>query len=345
MKNKFVLLISALALPATAAATVTIDYVTVADAGNAADSTGYGAVAYAYRISRNETSIGQYAAFLNAVASTDTYGLYNVGMSSSLVNGISQSGTPGNYSYSVAQGSANRPIAYVTWLDGARFCNWLHNGQPTGLQSTSTTEDGAYTLNGATWGVVGRNTGATVWIPSESEWYKAAYYDPNKGGAGVAGYWSYPTHSDFLAGNSIGTPHSANYFDGDYVQSGNAGLPASHATTDGGAYGANSASPYGTNDQGGNLWEFWDSDQPGGQPGLRGGSFAPDDTYLSSSFRAPGAAGGEANNIGFRVATVAAVPEPATSLLGVLAGIMLLRRRRKEFGSRLILAGPVPVNC
>ena len=46
----------------------------VGNAGNAADpATGYGAVGYAYRIAKNETTIGQYAEFLNAVAKTDTY--------------------------------------------------------------------------------------------------------------------------------------------------------------------------------------------------------------------------------------------------------------------------------
>lgn len=317
-------------LIASASASVTIDWVTVGNAGNAADVTSYGAVAYDYRISRNETTIEQYAAFLNSVATTDTYGLYNTGMASSLVNGISRSGSPGSYIYTIAPGSANRPIAFVNWYDAARFCNWLHNGQPTGLQTTSTTEDGAYTLNGATFGWFTRNAAASVWIPNESEWYKAAYYDPNKGGAGVAGYWSYPTLSDFLSGNTIGTPNSANYFDGDYTQSGDSLLPTSHATTDGGAYGANSASFYGTNDQGGNVWEFWDSDQTGGQPGLRGGSFAPNDTFLASSFRSAGGETAEANNLGFRVASLAAVPEPNALILSMLAsGVLMIRRHRK----------------
>lgn len=312
----------------SAKATVTIDYVTVGNRGNAADATGYGAVGYDYRISRNETTIGQYAEFLNAVASTDTYNLYNAGMNSSLVNGISRSGSSGSYSYTVAAGSANRPIAFVNFFDAARFCNWLHNGQPTGGQTASTTEDGSYTLNGTNFGWFTRNAAAKVWIPSESEWYKAAYYDPNKGGIGIGGYWSYPTSSDSLAGNSIGVAHSANYYDGDYVQSGNSGVPGIHATTDGGAYGANSASPYGTNDQGGNVWEFWESDQSGGQPGLRGGSFAPSDTFLASSFQAPGGENAEANNIGFRVASVAPVPEASTALLGLLGLFSFLRRKR-----------------
>jgi len=59
---------------------VTIDMVTVGDPSNAADTTGYGAVAYEYQIGKYHVTIGQYTAFLNAVAVTDTYSLYNANM-------------------------------------------------------------------------------------------------------------------------------------------------------------------------------------------------------------------------------------------------------------------------
>ncbi|MEO5915448.1 MAG: hypothetical protein ABIS50_14535 [Luteolibacter sp.] len=55
-------------------AVVNIDYVTVGNPGNVADSTGYGAVGYEYQISKNETTISQYTAFLNAAATTDPNG-------------------------------------------------------------------------------------------------------------------------------------------------------------------------------------------------------------------------------------------------------------------------------
>ncbi|MCX6873950.1 MAG: hypothetical protein NTW21_09095 [Verrucomicrobia bacterium] len=54
--------------------------------GNSAGGSGCGSVGYAYRISMNETTISQYAEFLNAVAKTDPYGLpitrYGPGLSS-----------------------------------------------------------------------------------------------------------------------------------------------------------------------------------------------------------------------------------------------------------------------
>jgi formylglycine-generating enzyme required for sulfatase activity len=38
---------------------------------------------------------------------------------------------------------ADRPVNYVSWGDAARFANWLHNGQPSGAQDLTTTEEGA----------------------------------------------------------------------------------------------------------------------------------------------------------------------------------------------------------
>ena len=120
--------------------------------------------------------------------------------------GISQSGSPGSYSYSVTGSNpqaANCPVFDVTWGDAARFCNWLQNGQPTsGTEAAGTTETGAYTLNGdmITRHGMHATRAATYFIPSENEWYKAAYY---KGGGTNAGYWTYPTQSNTAPGNSL----------------------------------------------------------------------------------------------------------------------------------------------
>jgi formylglycine-generating enzyme required for sulfatase activity len=141
-------LVCLLAAPAGA---VSIDMVTVGNAGNANDIGGglIGAVAYDYQIGKYDVTIGQYTSFLNAVAKTDTYSLYNSSMGTNgNIAGISQSGSSGNYSYSVI-GSADRPITYVNWFDAARFANWMANGQPTGAQTDTTTENGAYALSGA----------------------------------------------------------------------------------------------------------------------------------------------------------------------------------------------------
>ena len=109
-----------LAAPA-GAAPITYQQVTVGNAGNANDTGAglIGAVAYDYQIGKYDVTIGQYTAFLNAVAATDTNSLYNSSMGTDgNIAGISQTGGSGSYTYSVL-GSANRPITYVSQGDCA----------------------------------------------------------------------------------------------------------------------------------------------------------------------------------------------------------------------------------
>ena len=171
-----ILTVGLLLVPGMASAEVTFDWVTVGDPGNAADTTGYGAVADVYRISAHETTNAQYAEFLNAKAASDTLDLYSPNMGSGF-GGITRSGSSGSYTYSPIAGRENMPVNYVSFFDSTRFTNWLHNGQGSG-----DTETGAYTLLGGTalpsnGLTLTRNAGATLFVPSEDEWYKAAYYD------------------------------------------------------------------------------------------------------------------------------------------------------------------------
>jgi hypothetical protein len=88
----------------------------VGDPGNACDTQPqgcFGAVSYEYRISKYETTNAQYAEFLNAVADTDAYGLYNPQMDSpgsGYHGGITRSGTPGSYTYSAITGREYMPV-------------------------------------------------------------------------------------------------------------------------------------------------------------------------------------------------------------------------------------------
>src|SRR5262245_19671973 len=109
---------------------------------------------------------------------------------------ISRSGVSGSYVYSVGA-NANKPVTYVSWFDAARFVNWMQNGQPTGAPGLGTTESGTYNLNGAITGVgFTRNPGAVYSIPTDAEWYKAAYHQPANQGGDVDDYWLYPTRSN-----------------------------------------------------------------------------------------------------------------------------------------------------
>ena len=259
-----------------------ISFVTVGDPGNPCDATGFGAVSTSYRIGMYEVTNGQYTAFLNAVAATDTVGLYSAQMS------ILRSGSPGTYTYSTQE--ENKPVTHVTWYDALRFTNWLANGQPTGAQGPSTTEDGAYTFTGPTT-VGGRNPGARVFLPNQDEWYKAAYFT---GGPG-AGYRDFPTQGAAPPSPSppADIPDAANYDD------------AVGGVTDVGAYPA-SAGHYGTFDQAGNVWE-WIEDAAGSERGLRGGSWNDYDLLLNASYSDAQDPGLELEFVGFRVT---AIPAP-----------------------------------
>jgi sulfatase modifying factor 1 len=331
---------------APAGAGITYDMVTVGNAGNANDTggTGNGSVAYDYQIGKYDVTIGQYTAFLNAVAATDTNSLYNPSMGTHLnIAGISQTGGSGSYTYSVL-GSANRPITYVSWFDAARFSNWMANGQPTGAQTSATTENGAYNVNGAINGnavaknATNPNTGAapTFYIPTENEWYKAAYYSPTLN-SGSGGYYAYATQSNTAPGNVVGSAaNQANYNNGVFSVTQSSSYDNNqNYLTDVGAF-SGSGSFYGTFDQSGNVSQWNDLDGAAGSSrGLRGGVWDSNAFYVSSSGSLSYDPSDELNNLGFRLASPVAsgVPEidpnGLSAALGLLAaGLGLLERRR-----------------
>ena len=327
-----VALLPSLAVPARA---VTIDWVTVGDPGNTADTTGSpnpaGAVATSFQIMKYEWTNSQYTDFLNSVAVTDTYSLYNANMGSNARGGITQSGASGSYTYAAKSDMGDKPVNYVSWFDAARVSNWLMNGGT----SSSSTETGAYTLiGGQTSGnAPAVNSGATFYVPTEDQWYKAAYY---KGGSTNAGYWDYATQSDtdptaVTAGSTgIGSSGSTGNF-ANFNQAADWNGRDGNVTTVGTNGGA---SAYGAFDMSGNVFEWNDlTGAAGSSRGVRGGVWGSDAFSLSSSGRNTISPSGEDFLMGFRLAAPVAVPEPSTwaSLLGGLAcGGSFVFRRRKQ---------------
>lgn len=293
----------------------------VAQPGNRPDTTGYGSVARPFWIGKFEVTIGQYCDFLNAVAADDPHGVYDPAMGSVLNSaGIARSGSGGAYSYAPidnAGDSSRRPITYVSWFDVARFANWMANGQPSGSQGPSTTENGAYDLAGATSGPavprnrINPNRGGepTFHIPTENQWYKAAYFGPrlnrNKGG-----YYRYATASDTAPGNQPGNaPNMANYID-DYSGTYFYAVPQARYIDLGQNYlfdvGVYSASPshYGTFDQSGSVYN-WNDLEATASPsrGLRGGFFFAGAASIQSVTFAQVSPRREGADAGFRLAS------------------------------------------
>jgi len=316
-----------------------LEFVTVGDPGNVADTvlsgdgtTLFGAVSYTYRMGKYDVTCAQYAQFLNAVArSSDPYGLYDANMQfvatgSPTATGcgiVRSASTP--YTYSVIAGCDNFPVNYVNWGDAARFANWLQNGQPVGAEGPGTTETGAYTLNGATSSTdlhyVNRNPGAGYFLPTENEWYKAAYY---KGGGANAGYWLYPTRSDLTPSNapsSAGT-NNANFRVGTFY------TDLRNFLTPVGLFAA-SPRPYSTYDQGGNVFQLNETkfalvSGAFADCGVRGGSFNTLASGLTSAQQYEIDVATDASDVGFRIG--AAVGEPSSfALLLLAAGGVLVR--------------------
>ena len=271
------------------ASPISMDMVTVGNPGNAVDSAdGYGAVGYTYKIGTYDVTLAQYTAFLNAVAKTDTYGLYNTNLATNLnVAGISRTGSPGSYSYAV-MGDGQRPVTYVTWYNAVRFTNWLTDGN---------TETGAYAITngGSNSGTVAvptptqrsalsHSSSASWYLPDENEWYKAAYYDPSLTGANK--YWFYPTRSNTPPSSDPppGGTNSANYFgpNGYVLTQSTTNSSTQNYLTDVGAY-IGSPSAYGTFDQGGDVFQWNDLDPTFASSvrGYRGGSFFGDSFFLT----------------------------------------------------------------
>jgi formylglycine-generating enzyme required for sulfatase activity len=273
----------------------TIDFVGIGNPGNSYDTTGYGGVAYAYRI-------GKYTISQNQIDAATRNGLQNV--------------TAGAW-------SGDQPAANISWYEAAAYVNWLNTSQGYQPAYNLTFTNGSWSM--ALWPTTPDSTGNVAWtnggtnlyrnancvyfLPSENEWYKAAYYDPAKNG-GSGGYWLYPTGSDSAPTPvASGTNSGTAVYDQLYY---NGSGPAS-------VFQAGGLSPYGTMGQGGNLWQWaetpWrtsNSDTQGARV-FRGGGWYNSAGDLLSAYRYYNYGSFpdyEADGFGFRVARKATLPPP-----------------------------------
>jgi formylglycine-generating enzyme len=314
----FLVLLSGLCVEVRA---VTIAWSPVGNPGNAADITDgdeytdglqtFGAVGYTYRIGTYDITTTQYVEFLNSKdpGGLNALNLYSLNMSNAVTYNFSN---PFGSKYGVVPSNGNHPIHDVSWYSAVRFANWVNNGQ-----GNADTESGSYTLLGGTAvpsngnGII-RNASARVVLPSEDEWYKAAYYNSS-----TAFYFLYATSSNARPNASAPTSlaNSANYAN------------ALHGLSDVGAFTV-TTSPYGAFDMNGNAFQWNEGLMFGHLRAFRGGEFDSGESNLRSSYRFAIDPSGSFSGLSFRLAMV---PEPSTLALGLIAafGGYFLARARK----------------
>ena len=286
-----------------------MEFVTIGNPGNANDTTGVpspaGAVGYTYDIGKFEVSADMITKF-NASQSLQIF-MHSTG--------------------------PNKPATSISWNRAARFVNWLNTSTGNHVAYKFTTSgdndnidlwasgDAGYDVNNKY-----RNSSAKYVLPSYNEWYKAAYYDPNK--TGGAGYWDYGTGSD-----SVPTKTSGGTLAGTAVY----GTPSGPADVT----NAGGLSPYGVMGMVGNAWEWDESSSDllnssgASKRGQNGGSWFFSNN-LSSSGRFVGPDPNSWNNqvTGFRVASLnsdppPAVPEPSMMVIGMVFGLGGLAAKRR----------------
>jgi formylglycine-generating enzyme len=291
----------------------TIDFVTIGDPGNANDSgttglysTPYGGVGYEFRMGTYEISEDM----------------------------INKANTLGGLLITKDTRGVNKAATSVSWNEAARFVNWLNvsQGYSVAYKFTLNPGDGGYVSNteananlvlwtpgdaGYDAGNLYRNSAAYYFLPSENEWYKAAFYS----GSGTT-YYDYATESD-----TIPTAVASGTGAGTAVYSGGGATAPADITQAGGL------SAYGTMGQSGNVWE-WDESALDGinnssseSRAFRGGRWSNTEANLRSSFRLNLPPTFSLNDVGFRVASV--VPEPSCAVLMIGSGLMFLTRRRR----------------
>ena len=266
----------------------TLAFETIGDPGNAAGSGGYGAVVYDYRLSTHEVSQDVLQRAVNSGLAGVTAGAW----------------------------SGDQPAAFVDWFEAAAFVNFLNTDRGLTPAYDLSWDGQSWSMNlwsaADAWQLGGENLyrhkDAFYFLPSENEWFKAAYY---KAGGTDAGYWSYPTQEDVAP-----TAVASGILAGTAVYDGQA-EPASVLANGG-------LAAYGQRGMGGNVSEWtesaWDglNNSVSEDRTVRGGDWFGSFDQLASDYRDINAPLYESDFIGIRVASV---PEPSTVALLLLTGV------------------------
>jgi formylglycine-generating enzyme required for sulfatase activity len=269
----------------------TLDFVTIGNPGNpgdtrtdypnSADPYGCGAVDYEYQIGKYEITNIQWDAFTSA-AGTPT-------------------GNDGGYSNNAYWTGDNIPTSNVSWYEAAQFCNYLTSGDKNlGAYQWSGNNTNPGDFEGIDRDSAVSTYGITYVIPTEDEWYKAAYYTGS-------GYSTYANGTDTAPIEDV----DSNY-----------GWESGAQPWD---VGSGTEEQNGTYDMMGNVWECNETLVHDFYRGLRGTYCEGADEDLRSSGLFSLYPHHEDYSSGFRVASV---PEPCSLVLLGFGGLLLRRKKR-----------------
>jgi len=248
----------------TGANAFTMDFVTIGNPGNPADSGGNpnpcGSVNYVYNIAKYEVSRDM----INKANSEGGLGITMRNMEQLGGNGV------------------NKPAVGICWNEAARFVNWLNSkeGFPPAYNFEKAPGEEGYSVesNIILWAPSDkgydesnkyRNKLAKYFIPTNDEWYKGAFYNPEK-----KEYSVYAVKSD--GQSPLVVEEAKSYGKKDAHHSGLEPRPISSGkVSDGAVYGQTDAkgpadvddagglSQYGTMAQSGNMCEWIETAQDG----------------------------------------------------------------------------------
>jgi formylglycine-generating enzyme len=220
---------------------IEMNFVIIGNPGNQGDTRvesmpyGCGKVDYIYRIGKYEISNVQWNAFVSTAGAPK--GEPNVA-----------------YDQSAKYTDNQQPVNNVSWYEAAQFCNYLTSGDKS-LGAYHLGSDGSISVDRFEAVYI---YGTVYVLPTEDEWYKAAYFKPDG-----SGYSLYSNGQDTITNPDEGW----NYLGGEYS------VPWKVS--------AGTQEQNGTFNMMGNVWE-WNETITGSTRGLRGGSCLSNSVDLAS---------------------------------------------------------------